>query len=278
MRALSGGGDMTVPLRRSTQLPRLAPADTNMSVGPHQQNAALAALSSSAFSILEPHLRYREFEEGAVLWNAGEQVDRVYFPLSGMISIVMPIKDGCGIEVAGVGQEGAAGIDYRLGQSQSVTQGITQIAGMFLYMSALQFAAAARQNDEIDHLAAICCDWVLAQSQQTAACNAVHPADARFCRWLLQAAERIEGEVIPSTQETIAQALGIRRTTVTLIAQGLQMEGMISYRRGKIRIRNREGLRNAACDCCNALGRAYWPAERLKGGGTEASDSQSSMC
>jgi len=238
-----------------------------MSVGPHQQNAALAALSSSAFSILEPHLRYREFEEGAVLWNAGEQVDRVYFPLSGMISIVMPIKDGCGIEVAGVGQEGAAGIDYRLGQSQSVTQGITQIAGMFLYMSALQFAAAARQNDEIDHLAAICCDWVLAQSQQTAACNAVHPADARFCRWLMLSSERIESDVVPSTQEAIARVLGIRRTTVTLIAQGLQMAGIISYRRGKIVIRDREGLRSAACDCCAALSPRKWPSTRLTAAG-----------
>jgi CRP-like cAMP-binding protein len=235
----------------------------------------LAALSPRAFALLESHLRYRDFPEGSVLWDAGAPTERVYFPLSGVISVVLPVKDGSGIEVASVGREAAAGLGF--GQSRSVTQGVTLISGTLSYISATQLAAAARQNEEISRVAAICSDWLLAQAQQFAACNAVHPADARFCRWLLQAAERVEGEVIPSTQETIAQALGIRRTTVTLIAQGLQMEGMISYRRGKIRIRNREGLRNAACDCCNALSRAYWPAERLKGG-TDAGESQTSVC
>jgi CRP-like cAMP-binding protein len=256
------------PYRRPTVI-------TNSYPRPHHRNAVLAALSPRAFALLESHLRYRDFPEGSVLWDAGAPTERVYFPLSGVISMVLPVKDGSGIEVASVGREAVAGLG--LGQSRSLTQGITLISGTLSYISATQLAAAARQNEEISRVTAICSDWLLAQAQQFAACNAVHPADARFCRWLLQAAERVEGEVIPSTQETIAQALGIRRTTVTLIAQGLQMEGMISYRRGKIRIRNREGLRNAACDCCNALGRAYWPAERLKGG-TETSESQSSVC
>ena len=256
------------PYRRPTVIPNSYPR-------PHHRNAVLAALSPRAFSLLESHLRYRDFPEGHVLWDAGAPTERVFFPLSGIISVVLPVKDGSGIEVASVGREAVAGLGA--GQARSVTQGTTLISGTFSYISASQLAAAARQNEEIGRIAAICSDWLLAQAQQFAACNAVHPADARFCRWLLQAAERIEGEVIPSTQETIAQALGIRRTTVTLIAQGLQMEGMISYRRGKIRIRNREGLRNAACDCCNALGRAYWPAERLKGG-SDAGESQTSVC
>ena len=245
---------------------------------PHHRNAVLAALSPRAFQILEAHLRHRDFPEGSVLWDAGAPTERVYFPLSGVISVVLPVKDGSGIEVASVGREAVAGLGYGWGQLRSVTQGITLISGTFSYMSASALANAAKQNDEIARVAAICCDWLLAQSQQLAACNAVHPADARFSRWLLQSAERIEGEVIPSTQETIAQALGIRRTTVTLIAQGLQMEGMISYRRGKIRIRNREGLRAAACDCCAALGRANWPSERFANSGVQPSDSQTSVC
>ena len=245
---------------------------------PHHRNAVLAALSSRAFSFLESHLRHRDFLEGSVLWDAGAPTERVYFPLSGIISVVLPVKDGLGIEVASVGREAAAGLGYGSGPFRSVTQGITLISGTFSYMSATALANVARQNDEIARVVATCCDWLLAQSQQLAACNAVHPADARFGRWLLQSAERVEGDVIPSTQETIAQALGIRRTTVTLIAQGLQMEGMISYRRGKIRIRNREGLRTAACDCCAALGRANWPAERVAKSGAEPIDSQSSVC
>ncbi len=251
---------------------------TNTYPRPHQRNAVLAALSPRAFAILESHLRHRDFPEGSVLWDAGVPTERVFFPLSGIISVVLPVKDGLGIEVASVGREAAAGLGYGSGQFRSVTQGITLISGTFSYISAQALASAARQNEEIARITAICCDWLLAQSQQLAACNAVHPADARFSRWLLQSAERVEGDVIPSTQETIAQALGIRRTTVTLIAQGLQMEGMISYRRGKIRIRNRDGLRAAACDCCAALGRANWPAERFANSGAEPIDSQSSVC
>src|SRR6516225_8587437 len=249
------------PFRRPTVI-------TNSYPRPHHRNAVLAALSPRAFSLLESHLRYRDFPEGSVLWDAGAPTERVYFPLCGIISMVLPVKDGSGIEVASVGREAVAGLGSGFGQARSVTQG----SGTFSYISASQLAAAARQNEEISRVAAICSDWLLAQAQQLAACNAVHPADARFCRWLLQAAERVEGEVIPSTQETIAQALGIRRTTVTLIAQGLQMEGMISYRRGKIRIRNREGLRTAACDCCAALGRANWPSERFAKSGAESTD------
>ena len=250
---------------------------TNTYPRPHHRNAVLAALSPRAFAILESHLRHRDFSEGSVLWDAGAPTERVYFPLSGVISVVLPVKDGSGIEVASIGREAAAGLSYGSAQFRSVTQGITLISGTFSYISASVLASAAKQSDEIARVAAICCDWLLAQSQQLAACNAVHPADARFCRWLLQAAERIEGEVIPSTQETIAQALGIRRTTVTLIAQGLQMEGMISYRRGKIRIRNREGLRTAACDCCAAVGRTNWPSERFAKSAAEPIDSQTSV-
>ena len=252
---------MNAPMHASASpRPALVPKDP---VRLHQRNAALATLSSSAFSILEPHLRQRDFEEGSVLWDVGEQFDRVYFPLSGIISIVLPVKDGCWIEVASVGQEGAAGINYGLGQAQSATQGVAQVAGTFCYISAPQFASAARQSDEIDYFAATCCNWLLAQSQQMAACNAVHPADARFCRWLLLYAERTGDDMVPSTQEAIARSLGVRRTTVTLIAQGLQMSGIISYRRGKIVIRDRDVLRSKACDCCTVLGQRNWPSEWL---------------
>jgi len=267
---------MNVILQGTGQPLRPTLSTTSAAARPLHRNGALAALSSSAFSVLEPHLRHRDFEEGSVLWEAGEQTARVYFPLSGVISIVLPVKDGGGVEVATVGREGTAGIDYGLGQTQSLTQGVTQIAGTFSYMSALQFANAARQNDEIDRVAVICCNWLLAQSQQMAACNAVHSADARFCRWLLQSGERIDSDVVPSTQEAIGRALGIRRTTVTLIAKGLQTAGIISYRRGKIVIRNRDGLRSAACDCCATLGRHNWPSERLIRKGAEPLDPQGS--
>ena len=265
---------MNVPLQGTGQPVRPTPVATNTSGRLRHKNGALSALSWRAFAILEPHLRQRDFEEGSVLWDAGEEVDRVYFPWSGIISIVLPVKDGSGIEVASVGREGAAVIGYGWEPLQSVTQGICQVSGTFSYMSALQFATAARQSDEVGCAAAACCNWLLLQSQQMAACNAIHTADARFCRWLLQSSERTDSNMIPSTQEAVARALGIRRTTVTLIAQGLQIQGIISYRRGKIVVRDLERLRSAACDCCAALGRHNWPSDRLLRKGPEPLDPQ----
>jgi hypothetical protein len=101
------------------------------------------------------------------------------------------------------------------------------------------------------------------QAQQMAACNAAHPADKRFCRWLLQACERMGTDTVSVTQDTIASLLAIRRTTVTLIAQALQFEGLIQYRRGKIAILDWARLRAQACECCTCLDRKHWPSTRL---------------
>jgi CRP-like cAMP-binding protein len=220
-------------------------------------------MSPGALSVVEPHTRHHDFEEGSVLWDAGLEVDRIYFPASGIISIVLPLKDGGAIEVASIGREGCAGIDHAFAPTPSATRGITQVAGTFVEISASQLLSAMRQNNEISTMAALGHDWILMQSQQLAACNAVHPADARFCRWLLQSCERVENDLVPSTQEAIARLLGIRRTTVTAIAHQLQNAGIISYRRGKIVVRDQDRLRSAACSCHAALDRRHWPSERL---------------
>src|SRR5262249_44411146 len=127
------------------------------------------------------------------------------------------------------------------------------------------FGAAVREGGEIGHLAAACDEWLLRQCQQTAACNAAHSADHRFCRYLLRAADALAADTLPLTQETIAQSLGIRRTTATLIAQDPQQRGVISYRRGKIIIHDRAKLQAGACDCYAMLSRHYWPSARLAG-------------
>ena len=97
-----------------------------------------------------------------------------------------------------------------------------------------------------------------------AACNAVHAAEARLCRWLLRASDALGARTVTVTQEMIANALGIRRTTATLIAQQLQLRGTISYSRGKIAIRDRADLEATACDCHHVLDRSHWPSELLQ--------------
>src|SRR5262249_45727901 len=96
-------------------------------------------------------------------------------------------------------------------------------------------------------------ELALAETQQIAACNAIHDASSRLCRWLLQVSDRIESENVPLTQEFLAQMLGLRRTTLTLLAQVLQVKGFINYSRGKITIRDRQGLERNSCECYRVL-------------------------
>jgi len=96
-------------------------------------------------------------------------------------------------------------------------------------------------------------DAHVAQTQQIAACNVLHKIEPRLCRWLLQTRDRVEGDVLPLTQEFLSEMLGVRRTTVTWAAQGLQEAGVIRYRRGRIEVLNRTELHQMACECYDTM-------------------------
>jgi CRP-like cAMP-binding protein len=230
------------------------------------ENALLATLPPSTLSLLQRHFNRRKLAEGDVLWDAGETPEEIYFPRSGMISIRVPTRNGTGVEVGIVGHEAAAGFQYPSGSATSTTQGVVQIGGQFVSIAQDIFAAAAREDEALGRLTDRCHEWLLLQAQQIAACNTVHSADARFCRWLLRASDAVADETISATQETIAEALGVRRTTATLIAQRLQQAHVISYSRGRIAIRDRSALEAAACDCHTVLARANWPSELMQAG------------
>jgi CRP-like cAMP-binding protein len=230
---------------------------------PDGRNGLLAALSANALSLIKPHLHHRDFPKGSLLWAAGEPVDHIYFPQSGLISIAIPILKAQCIEVGSVSREGAIGVYDTLGSSGAITLGMVRIAGRMSVIPARRFHDALRQSEELVALAAYGCEWILMQAQLSAACNATHGADARFCRWLLLASARTESDLIPVTQDEMAGVLGIRRTTVTLIAQKLQSAGAIRYSRGKVVILNRKALEAAACSCCKLLGSERWPSTRL---------------
>jgi CRP-like cAMP-binding protein len=228
-------------------------------------NMVLSVLSPEAMSLLHTHFREKNCDEGDVLWNAGEYLREVYFPLSGMISVCVPTKNGCEAEVAVIGREGAAGVHDRLGEGLPVfTQARVLVGGRFACVTWRAFAAAARESEELLDVVAVCKEWVLLQAQQMAACNAVHGAPARVSRWLLRVADTLGLEKLPATQESIANALGIRRTTATLIAQELQRKKAISYTRGQIVIVDRNKLEAAACDCYRVLCKSQWASELLR--------------
>jgi CRP-like cAMP-binding protein len=236
-------------------------------------NGVLAALSPEALGRLKPFLRERFFRDGHVLWKGGERPDRVYFPVSGMISLVVATKPGAALEVGSVGLEGAIGFDGGADAPTAPASAVVHASGTFVHMPAREFAAASRQSEELRRVELVCREWILAQAQLGAVCNAVHSADARFGRWLARAAEAIGSDVVAVTQEVAAEMLGLRRTTVTLIAQNLQAAGIIRYRRGVITILNHAALRGAACSCSASLGPSRWPsrlvASRADGAGAD---------
>jgi CRP-like cAMP-binding protein len=226
-------------------------------------NGLLAALSADAYALLKPHLHDRDLPKGSLLWAAGHPLEHIYFPLSGLISVAMPIDEGRSIEVGSVSREGAIGVYDTLGNIGAIASGMVRIAGRISVIPARRFREALRQSEELAALAACGCEWILLQAQLTAACNATHGADARFCRWLLSASARTDSDLIPMTQDELAGVLGIRRTTVTLMAQKLQRAGTIRYSRGKVVILNRKALEGATCSCWKFLGRERWPSTRL---------------
>jgi len=136
-----------------------------------------------------------------------------------------------------------------LGKRRSFTRAVIQVSGTIFHISADVFERAVGQSDTIKDIITHYTEVLWVEAQQIAACNAVHSTEARVARWLLQVQDRIDSHSLPLTQESMSQMLGVRRTTVTLVARALQQAGLIRYKRGQIVILDRAGLEDAACEC-----------------------------
>jgi CRP-like cAMP-binding protein len=216
-------------------------------------NRLLAVLPDDALIVLEPDLRQLTLPQGAVCYGAGDPIDQVYFPHTGMISQLITTGDGDMVEAASTGREGAVGLQCGLGPRLSFTRASVQIPGKFSVISAARFEHAASRNTALRDLIMRYTEMLWAEAQQNAACNAVHDGSSRLCRWLLQCADRIGSEQLLLTQEFLAEMLGVRRTTVTLLAQELQKRGVVRYSRGRITILDRAALEAIACECYEAI-------------------------
>jgi CRP-like cAMP-binding protein len=223
----------------------------NQSAAP--SNLLLASLAAEDYSLLRPHLTQVRLKQQTVLQEPGAPIEQIYFPLDGMVSLVALLKTGEEIEIAAVGREGAIGTKIGLQPQLAFAKAIVQLPGSALRISLAKFQDAARDSLAITHLSTCANDVVVANLQQSAACNAVHPIEARLARWLLHARDRFETDALPLTQEFIAMMLAVRRTTVSLAAHALQEAGLISYRRGKIEITDREALEARSCECYGAV-------------------------
>jgi CRP-like cAMP-binding protein len=216
-------------------------------------NRLLAALPEDAFVVLEPDLQQLTLLQGVICYGSGDPIDQVYFPHTGMISQLITTGDGDMVETSSIGREGAVGLQCGLGPRLSFTRTMVQIPGKFSAISAARFENAVRRTAALRDLITRYTETMWAEAQQNAACNAVHDGASRLCRWLLQCADRTGSEQLLLTQEFLAEMLGVRRTTVTLLAQELQKRGVVRYSRGRITILDRPALEACACECYNAI-------------------------
>jgi CRP-like cAMP-binding protein len=215
----------------------------------HSGNRLLAALSSEVFQPLEVHLKLAEYKQGTVLSESGTLVTEVYFPYSGIVSLVVELKEGDMVEAAMVGRDGvinaASALDGKVTLNKAIVQANTFLASIPVAI----FAEVADQHRELRSILIRHEQVLLAQSQQSGACNASHLVEARLCRWLLRMRDLAQSDDLAITQEFVGQMLGVQRTSISIVAGALQRVGLIRYRRGHITILDVDGLKEAACEC-----------------------------
>ena len=216
-------------------------------------NKLLASLPRDHFDRLAPHLSPATLQQGLVLFEAGDEVDQIYFPHYGMLSLLVVLRDGKAIETATVGREGVAGAMAGLGLYKSLVRVVVQMPFGGSRIAATHFRTIAAGSDPVRNLCIRYNEVLLSQARVTAACNALHPIEARFCRWLLQSADRAASDTVELTQEFLAEMLGVRRTSVTEVASRVQNAGAITYSRGVIRILDRPALMRKSCECYQTL-------------------------
>jgi CRP-like cAMP-binding protein len=216
-------------------------------------NILLAALPRDHFDRLLPNLSTVVLPQGIVLYDAGDEVDQVYFPQFGMLSLLAVLRDGKAIETATVGREGVVGAMAGLGLYKSLVRVVVQLPVACSKIAASHFRTVAATSDPVRNLCIRYNEVLLSQARITAACNALHSIEARFCRWLLQSADRAASDTVSLTQELLAEMLGVRRTSVTEVASKVQASGAISYSRGVIKILDRDALLRMSCECYETL-------------------------
>ena len=220
-------------------------------------NRLLASLPPADFEWLRPHLKPFELVHEDLLFDAGDTLDWVYFPQSGVISLVVDLADGQRIEAAMVGRDSVVGASAALDGKVALNTGIVQVEGQASILDVATLQDAAQRSAGFRTTLIRHDQILLAQAQQSAACNVSHSIEARLSRWLLWTRELSGSDTLGLTQEFLAQMLGVRRTSVSLVANTLQNAGLIRYRRGRIEITDLEGLRAASCECYDRVKMHY---------------------
>jgi CRP-like cAMP-binding protein len=213
------------------------------------QNRLLAALSPAERERLYPHLEAIPMPLGRVLYESGDTLLHVYFPLDSIISLLYVMENGASAEISVVGNEGLVGVALFMGGETTPSRAIVQSAGHAYRLAGPRLKDEFHRHGELQLLLLRYTQALITQMAQTAVCNRHHSVDQQLCRWLLLSLDRLPSNQLAMTQELIANMLGVRREGVTDAAGKLQKLGVIQYHRGHIIVLDRPKLEELCCEC-----------------------------
>jgi CRP-like cAMP-binding protein len=213
------------------------------------RNRLLLALPSRNLKRLMSELEHVPCQRGQVLMDADSSLAHVYFPDSGVVSVVAVYADGSIIEMATIGREGCTGVQAVFGAKSSSVRLLVQIPGSATKMSRAAFARAMDSIPSFRSLMFAYTHAFLEQVMVSAACNGAHSLKERLARWLLMMRDRGDGDALPITQGLLAEMLGVQRPTITNAARELEDAGLIARGRRQVTILDRQGLMKASCEC-----------------------------
>ena len=214
-----------------------------------QHNDLLAALPPEVQGRLFPHLELIPLPLGEVLYESGDTLRHVYFPVDAIVSLLYVMESGASAEISVVGNEGLIGVALFMGGESTSSRALVQSGGHAYRLLGQRLKDEFNRHGELLHLILRYTQALITQMAQTAVCNRHHSIDQQLCRWLLLSLDRLPSNKLTMTQELIANMLGVRREGVTDAAGKLQRLGIIEYSRGHIIVLDRKGLERLSCEC-----------------------------
>jgi CRP-like cAMP-binding protein len=254
---------MMTPAKSASDLKGTRNFSGNGSDGGALNNTILLGLPAKERKSIFAKLEFVKLPQHTILNEIGEAIKFGYFVNGGLASILNVMGDGKSVEVGISGKEGFVGLPLLVGFSTSPTRAIMQVEGSAFRVSAKDLIDAVRNSPRLEKSLQRYSQEVGMQATQVAACNRLHEVDERLARWLLMSQDRLGGDFVHLTQEFLAHMLGTRRASVTVAAGILQKAGLITYRRGNVKIDNRQDLEDASCECYNMMRQqsARWKSE-----------------
>jgi CRP-like cAMP-binding protein len=228
----------------------------------NSNNHFLASLSAQDSELIKPHLHPMDLPREAILYRVEETIRQLYFPHSGVVSLVVGFANGQFVEAGMFGRNSVIGVGAALDGAVALNQAIGQVEGSGLAVDVEVIRRLVRESETLRSAFARHEQVASAQIQQVGACNALHELEERLSRWLLQTRDLLRSDTLPLTQDFLSQMLGVQRSSVTLVARSLQEAGLINYRRGRIHVLDVEALQDTCCECYATINRHF---QRLVG-------------